>query len=405
MFGYEDQLDVEFRALIAQNNAKKTRDSYLSPLLPAPFARLDRSCTAVARPSSNSNPIDIHQLYAQSRNVASGGGAVSRTVVEPKKRKKDADAGKKKKKKKGDPKGREKEKVMVMGPDGVEVEADSEDEEEEDMFDRAKKVKIKGFKDIGEKRYIRDLFSICWSNSPEGKQILGGEGKGLKEMNPPPMKIQQTDRSPYKTYGKDNWFGNVRIKFIPPGPSNQGEIRAVDVKGEAVLVLGPLSEKVYDDLHHLLTKRIQKNKNYEEEAKKDFSELVKLSGLPKFKSAKYSFIQSIGGDANVEGCGLEFDAGGGIAAVRADPSKKLDKTYLSNNKDVMMSTPTDFKSGVNDFKLHYGTIKGGNRNKDVGDKLRLIYKYLWTKASESPKRHKYFMKHIQPQYVEITAPK
>ena len=204
MFGYHDQLDTEFRALIAQNNAKKTRDSYLSPLLPAPFARLDRSCTAVSRPSSNANPIDIHQLFAQSRNVASGGGAVSRMVVEPKKRKKDSDDDKKKKKKKGEKKGKEKEKVMVMGPNGVEVEAeDSEDEEEEDLFDRAKKVKIKGFKDIGEKRYIRDLFSICWSNSPEGKQILGGKGEGLKEMNPPPMKIQQTIHSPYKTYGKD----------------------------------------------------------------------------------------------------------------------------------------------------------------------------------------------------------
>ncbi len=135
---------------------------------------------------------------------------------------------------------------------------------------------------------------------------------------------------------------------------------------------------------------------------------MKLSGLPKFKSAKYSFIQSIGDNSEsdtVKGKGLEFDAGGGIAAVQADPSKKLDKSYLTNNKDVMINTPTDFKSGVSDFKLHYGTIKGGNRNKDVSDKLKLIYKYLWTKASESPKRHKYFMKHVQPQYVEITGPR
>ncbi len=344
--------------------------------------------------------------------LAKNGGALVQGQVSGSslKRKKGGDDGKKVKKSK-----KSQDCACGDGGDGNE-EAEEEEEDDDDEFDRSKKVKIKGFKDIGYAKYYRDLFSICWSNSPEGKKILDCLGES-KTFTPPDMHIQQSARSPYKLYGKDNWFGNLRIKFIPPSPSRKGSVQAQSCDGNSVVNL-TLCAATYNDLHELLTKRIQKSKKYDETAKAEFAELVRFSELPMYKSAKYTLVEEMlkksgksEDDGVKSGEGLVFDGSGTVASISSNSSDsektKLGAKYLKTDKvnEAVMSLPKDFKSGVSDFKLNISAIEGGNRNKDLKDKVKVIYKYLWNEASKSPKRHKYFLKHVQPDYVNLMIPK
>ncbi len=408
MFAYQDQLSHDFRALIEKNNSCLAPTSSRSPLLPAPFSKLDRSITIVTKsPSNSGRPIDINDQFMLAKN---GGGVSDQSSSNLKRKKSDGDSGKKiklSKKSKGDDFG---------DGEGDENETDGE---EEDEFDRAKKVKIKGFKDIGYAKYYRDLFSICWSNSPEGKKILGSAGQS-KTFHPPDMHIQQTARSPYKLYGKDNWFGNLRVQFIEPLPSRKGGVKASSCDGTCVINLS-LGMTTYKDLHELLTKRIQKSKKYDEAAKEHFAELVKLSELPIFKSAKYTLIEDMCKNkksnktegAGAVGEGLVFDGSGAVSTLSSTEEDSAKKRLGDNSKylktdpvnETVMSLPKDFKSGISDFKLNVSAMEGGNRNKDLKDKVKVIYKYLWQEASKSKSRHKYFMKHVQPQYIRAIIPK
>ena len=410
MFQFEDQLTRDFMAQIAEDRMNpKHSTAIFSSALPTPFsgqAKLTK--TPVISKSSKS------KSKTKNPKQSAGGGSMDIfSKFESEKKQTDGnmfersgDPDKKSKKRKG------KDKDGSDNDD----DGDGEDGEEDSAFDRSKKVKIKGFKDIGEKKYYRDMFSICWSNSALGRKILGNVGSGKSSvMVPPDMKVQQSERSPYKVYGKDNWFGNVRIVFIEPTPTSRGSVKVIDVNDADVdlnLKNGAESEmssQVYEDLHCLLTKRIQKNRVYSKESRDRFSEIVKVSGLPIMKSAKYSFVKGSGDEEvteEVEGKGLEFDEKDEIVYTKPSKSKagKLGKAYLSVDNDVMMTRPKDFKSGVAEFNLHYGTIKGGNRNKDLVDKIKLIYKYLWSEASKTTKNHDYFMKNVHGKYVDVIRP-
>ena len=349
--------------------------------------------------------------------------------------------------------GQELPKTKKRVEDPEPIPADEETPEEDKMRTR-KRVKIKGFKDIGKDKALEDLLSICWSNSPKGKELLakldkvdpciraGGKRhrcdvdedgddvaeRSLARKKPKNEKttskiINQErksiadfkvdkelpsvieyhhpcERSPYRVEANST-FGGLMVEI----DNEPRTITYYPVDDPSDKVVHKLSLGPFMNIVDLLTKRIKLKYDYDHESIELFSELVNKSKFrPALTSKKFKMVkkynkskalknEKIGGALVGSGEHEEFEASGeGLAKA---------KEYAKVDNDIMIMQPDDFKDGVSRFNLLLAAIKTGNTSSKLKDELKLIYNYLWTEGKKDKKKSEFFVKIIMPKYRTV----
>jgi len=343
------------------------------------------------------------------------------------------------------------EVIPERTPQTVEPEVE---EEGEDKMRTRKRVKIKGFKDIGKEKAREDLLSICWCNSAKGKELLrkldkvdprmkigsaeeeeddvdsGDDNVGKKildiskAVNKRKIKDYQCDlpegtevifdhpceRSPYRI-DTDSTFGGLIVEldneartvtYYPRSDKNDKVIHKLE--------LGP-----FMNILDLLTKRIKLKYDYDKESIELFCEIVNKSGFRQAKtSKKFRLVRKYNKKKLVEAKAREVLAkakevlGGALVGNGEQKSLKasgegLSKTneYAKIDNDIMIMRPENFKSGVSRFNVLVQAIKTGNKGSKIKDELKLIYNYLWDEAKKDNNRGDFFREKVMPKYRDV----